>query len=105
VSADHTPQPLFAHGIGSSQQSEPAGVSGVVIVDPLAEPIPEPAAPQADVANRAVPALEPPGRASRGLTIAFLALLALLALLGAGGTAASAVESLLANPTQSCGGG
>ena len=47
---------------------------------------------------------QPRGRTPR-LAIVFLVLLGVLGLLGVTGTAVGAVDALLANPAQSCGGG
>ena len=49
--------------------------------------------------------LDRPRTSSRRLGALFLVLLGVLALLGVTGTAVSAVDALLANPAQSCGGG
>jgi hypothetical protein len=45
------------------------------------------------------------GRSSPRLAVIFLVLLGLLGLFSVSGTVASAVETLLANPAQGCGGG
>ncbi|HTK46305.1 MAG TPA: hypothetical protein VL749_13245 [Patescibacteria group bacterium] len=46
-----------------------------------------------------------PGGSSPRLALIFLVLLGVLGLLGVSGTVASAVDTLLAAPVQSCGGG